>query len=264
MAARLLLNPAPGPPGLVVLPEGGARRAAGEIAAWAPEGEVSLHAAGGTLIWNEGARFGLGCAEGLGIVHAALRLAWAALARAGVSTDPAALFAGGVPGAAGLAFAPLPGVQGQALARAAARMGAGLAPEGLRLPIEARAGETEPVRDMMQGLRAAVGQALEAAGEAPTHLLAEGGALAAAAAAEARARFGRAAPRVIVLERGRAPLFAAASGQGGEPCLLAWQELSRSAFAFCAAPEGMPLAALPLGLESGARLLAIGAFGEAS
>ncbi|MBE9603919.1 hypothetical protein IAI18_03515 [Acetobacteraceae bacterium H6797] len=259
---RFFANPNRGVPGLVLLPESGARRAAGEIAGWAGAA-TPLKAVPGGWVKDEGARFGLGVPEALGVAHAAGRLVVAALARRGVRATAEGLFAGGVPEAAvfGLTGEGDAGHRA-ALAWAAARMGL-RGKEMLDLPALSREGVTEPVRDVMQGLRMAVGEALAAMEGRVTHLLAEGALLAAAASVEARSRLGREAPAIIVMEEGEAPWLRAAMGEGEPPCALAWQELERGAAGFLQvareAGDGEGLGAVAAMLGEGSRVLMIGA-----
>src|SRR3954471_11730615 len=91
---QLLLNRHHGTPGVVVLPEGGFRRAREEITAWpgyAPTPLVSLPevaqaARVAAVYWkDESGRFGLGSFKALGGAYAVLRLLAAELARRGVA-----------------------------------------------------------------------------------------------------------------------------------------------------------------------------------
>ncbi len=91
---RLFENPNPGAPGLVVLPEGGYRRARREITSWpgyAPTPLVELPDAARELglarvAWkDESQRFGLRSFKALGGAYAVLRLLQAELARRGVA-----------------------------------------------------------------------------------------------------------------------------------------------------------------------------------
>lgn len=91
---RLLPNPRHGTPGVVVLPEGGFRRAAAEIRSWPGHAETPLHAlpelaasAGVAALHykDEGSRFGLGSFKALGGAYAVARLLVAELSRRGVA-----------------------------------------------------------------------------------------------------------------------------------------------------------------------------------
>jgi diaminopropionate ammonia-lyase len=124
-------------------------------------------------------------------------------------------------------------------------------------------GYTEVPRDVMQGYRVMADEAAEQMGAAPTHVFIQGGVggVAAAVAAQMRARFG-AGPRVIVAEPDKAACLLASAEAGapvtvpgdldtlmaglacGEPSLLAWQELERSAFAFCSVTDDSAVACM--------------------
>ncbi len=91
---RLILNRHVGTPGVVVLPEGGFRRARGEISAWegyAPTplvalDEVAQAARVASVHWkDEGGRFGLGSFKALGGAYAVMKLLQAELAKRGVA-----------------------------------------------------------------------------------------------------------------------------------------------------------------------------------
>jgi diaminopropionate ammonia-lyase len=93
---RLLLNPRPGPPGVVVLPAGGFRRAKAEITSWdgyAPTPLVDLPAVAAAAgvaamrLKDESGRFGLGSFKALGGAYAVVSLLTAELARRGVVRD---------------------------------------------------------------------------------------------------------------------------------------------------------------------------------
>ncbi|WP_043363736.1 diaminopropionate ammonia-lyase [Belnapia sp. F-4-1] len=97
---RLILNRHHGTPGVVVLPEGGFRRAREEIAAWegyAPTPLVALEdvakAARLTAIhWkDEGGRFGLGSFKALGGAYAVMKLLQAELAKRGTANSATAV-----------------------------------------------------------------------------------------------------------------------------------------------------------------------------
>jgi len=91
---RLILNRRHGTPGLVVLPDGGFRRAKAEITAWpgyeptplVPLDEIAEAARLGALHYkDEGPRFGLGSFKALGGAYAVLKLLVGELARRGVA-----------------------------------------------------------------------------------------------------------------------------------------------------------------------------------
>jgi diaminopropionate ammonia-lyase len=336
---RLFRNPRQGVPGVVVLPQGGFRRAAAEIRAWPgyaptpllPLAEVAA-AAGVASVHGKDCRGrpGQGGTWAKGGAYAVARLLMAELARAGVTAGTAALMrgehaaeAGAVTlacvadgpfapaiawaaarcGAACVVFVPagaskesreafagfgatlrdVPGQAGAALCHAVAEAGR----EGwLLLSDMSWSGYTEVPRDVMQGDRLAVEEALEEMQEAPTHVFARGGAsgVAAAASVQLRQRFGT-APRLVVVEpehdarllntalAGTAATLPEASVDGpadGAPGLLAWQELERAAFAFMALPPAAILRARnvmdqpPMALETGlAGLLAAGTDAQA-
>lgn len=94
---ELLVNPRHGVPGMVVLPEGGFRRARAEITAWPGYAPTPLRELRPGLWWkDESARFGLRSFKALGGAYAVLRCLQMELARAGVpgTVDGAALAAG--------------------------------------------------------------------------------------------------------------------------------------------------------------------------
>jgi diaminopropionate ammonia-lyase len=118
-------------------------------------------------------------------------------------------------------------------------------------------GYTEVPRDIMQGYRLMADEAADQwTGPPPTHVFIQGGVggAAAAVAVQARARWGQ-GPALIVVEPERAACLLASARAGrattvtgnldtimaglacGEPSLLAWQELERSATAFMAIPD---------------------------
>jgi diaminopropionate ammonia-lyase len=125
------------------------------------------------------------------------------------------------------------------------------------------AGYTEVPRDVMQGYRVMADEAADQIGDAPTHVFIQGGVggLAAAVAVQMRARFGT-GPRVIVAEPDKAACLLASAEAGapvsvpgeldtlmaglacGEPSLLAWQELERSAFAFTSVTDDSAVACM--------------------
>lgn len=109
---RLLPNSRQGVPGVVVLPEGGFRRAAAEIASWPgyaptplrPLPPVAQAAGVGAVHYkDEGGRFGLGSFKALGGAYAVARLLVAELARRGVASaaSVAQLMDGSLAGATG-------------------------------------------------------------------------------------------------------------------------------------------------------------------
>jgi diaminopropionate ammonia-lyase len=122
-------------------------------------------------------------------------------------------------------------------------------------------GYTEVPRDIMQGYRLMADEAADQwTGPQPTHVFIQGGVggAAAAVAAQMRARWGQGEghePALIVVEPERAACLLASARAGrmttvagsldtimaglacGEPSLLAWQELERSATAFMAIPD---------------------------
>jgi diaminopropionate ammonia-lyase len=124
-------------------------------------------------------------------------------------------------------------------------------------------GYTEVPRDVMQGYRVMAEEAAEQMGAAPTHVFIQGGVggVAAAVATQMRARFGN-GPRVIIAEPEKAACLLASVEAGapttvegeldtlmaglacGEPSLLAWQELERSAFAVMAVPDDSAVACM--------------------
>jgi diaminopropionate ammonia-lyase len=118
-------------------------------------------------------------------------------------------------------------------------------------------GYTEVPRDIMQGYRIMADEAADQwVGPPPTHVFVQGGVGGAAAAVSAhtRLRFNP-VPKLVVVEPERAACLLASAERGaltaiagdlntvmaglacGEPSLLAWEELSRSAMAFLAIPD---------------------------
>ena len=118
-------------------------------------------------------------------------------------------------------------------------------------------GYTEVPRDIMQGYRIMADEAADQwEGPPPTHVFVQGGVggMAAAVSVHMRLRFDP-TPMPIVVEPDRAACLLASAEQGaltaipgdldtvmaglacGEPSLLAWEELSRSAAAFLAIPD---------------------------
>ncbi len=124
-------------------------------------------------------------------------------------------------------------------------------------------GYTEVPRDVMQGYRVMADEAADQIGAAPTHVFIQGGVggVAAAVATQMRARFGAAA-RIIIVEPDKAACLLASVEAGepttvpgdldtlmaglacGEPSLLAWQELERSAFAVMSVPDASAVACM--------------------
>jgi len=122
-------------------------------------------------------------------------------------------------------------------------------------------GYTEVPRDIIQGYRLMADEAADQwTGLSPTHVFIQGGVggAAAAVAAQMRARWGQGEgrePALVVVEPDRAACLLASARAGritsvtgrldtimaglacGEPSLLAWQELERSATAFMAIPD---------------------------
>lgn len=89
---RLVLNAQPGTPGIIVLPEGGYRRARAEITAWPGYAPTPLHAlpAEGVASLHykdESARFGLRSFKALGGAYAVARLLAQELARRGTANN---------------------------------------------------------------------------------------------------------------------------------------------------------------------------------
>jgi diaminopropionate ammonia-lyase len=117
-------------------------------------------------------------------------------------------------------------------------------------------GYTEVPREVMQGYRLMADEAADQLAVPPTHAFIQGGVggAAAAVATGLRARYGGSVKIVVVEPEAAACLMASAEAgkpitiEGslstimaglacGEPSLLAWQELERSAFAFMAIPD---------------------------
>ena len=300
---RLLLNPRHGVPGVVVLPEGGFRRAAAAIRGWPGYAATSLldlpdlaaaAGVGAVHYKDEDGRFGLGSFKALGGAYAVSRVLQAQRARLGAD-------------AAVTVCCATDGNHGRAVAWGAQRFGArcvifvhpGVS-QGRRAAIAAFGAEirevpghyddsvraasttaeaegwsvvsdtswpgyTEVPRDVMQGYRLMAEEAMAALPAPPTHVFIQGGVggVAAAVAVQARSRFGT-GPRVVVVEPDRAACLLASAEAGaatavlgeldtvmaglacGEPSLLAWQELERSAFAFMAVPDAAVAPAMRL------------------
>jgi diaminopropionate ammonia-lyase len=127
-------------------------------------------------------------------------------------------------------------------------------------------GYTEVPRDIMQGYRLMADEAADQwTGVPPTHVFIQGGVggAAAAVAVQCRARFSP-VPKLIVVEPDRACCLLASAEHGapvtiggeldtimaglacGEPSLIAWQELDRSAAAFMAIPDEAAASAMRL------------------
>ncbi|WP_431284603.1 diaminopropionate ammonia-lyase [Humitalea sp. 24SJ18S-53] len=118
-------------------------------------------------------------------------------------------------------------------------------------------GYTEIPRDVMQGYRLMVDEACDQLAEPPTHAFIQAGVggVAAAVAAHLRGRYPDRALTIVVVEPERAACIADSLEAGksitvggdldtimaglacGEPSLLAWQELSRSAWAAVTIPD---------------------------
>jgi diaminopropionate ammonia-lyase len=317
---RFLVNRHHGTPGVVVLPEGGFRRAKAEIASWPgyavtplrdlPEVAAAARVAA-VHYKDEGGRFGLGSFKALGGAYAVMRLLQAELARRGVANaaTAAALMDGSLKAAtqAITVTCATDGNHGRSVAWGAQRFGAAcvifvhetvsqgrrdaIARYGAEIRVvpgnyddavrEAQRqadangwfvvsdtsypGYTEVPRDVMQGYRVMADEAADQIGAAPTHVFVPGGVggVAAAVAAQMRARFGT-GPRVIVAEPDKAACLLASAEAGapvtvpgeldtlmaglacGEPSLLAWQELERSAFAFCCVTDDSAVACMKL------------------
>lgn len=126
-------------------------------------------------------------------------------------------------------------------------------------------GYTDVPRDVMQGYRVMAEEAATQMPAAPTHVFIQGGVggVAAAVAVQMRQRFGN-STKVIVVEPDKAACLLASAEAGrpttiegeldtlmaglacGEPSLLAWQELERSAFAFMSVPDDSAVACMRL------------------
>lgn len=315
---RFMINRRHGTPGVVVLPEGGFRRAKEEIASWPgyavtplvelPEAAAAARVAS-VQYKDEGGRFGLGSFKALGGAYAVMRLLQAELAKRGVTNAATAaeLMDGTFKDAtkAITVCCATDGNHGRSVAWGARQFGAAcvifvhehvsqgrrdaIAQYGAEIRVvpgnyddavrEAQKqadangwfvvsdtsypGYTEVPRDVMQGYRVMADEAAEQIGAAPTHVFIQGGVggVAAAVAAQMRARFG-AAVRVIIAEPEKAACLLASVEAGapttiegdldtlmaglacGEPSLLAWQELERSAFAVIAVPDDAAVACM--------------------
>ncbi len=126
-------------------------------------------------------------------------------------------------------------------------------------------GYTEIPREVMQGYRLMVDEALDQVPDPPTHIVIQAGVggVAAAVAVHARSRLPK-TPMLAIVEPDRAAclLLSAEAGAAtvapgaletvmaglacGEPSLLAWQELDRSASAFLAIPDAAAIEAMRL------------------
>ncbi|MDT7950120.1 MAG: diaminopropionate ammonia-lyase [Acetobacteraceae bacterium] len=288
---RYVINPKPGVPGIVVLPAGGFRRAKAEITAWpgyAPtplQDGVSLAGHLGVAsvaIKDEAGRFGLGSFKALGGAYAAAEVVLNERARrAGgpltltCATDGnhgrSVAWGAQRMGERSCIFVH-EGVDNERVAAieqhgAEVRRAGSTYDESVRVAGEVAAregwfvvsdtswpGYTEVPRQVMQGYRILVDEALDQwAGAPPTHVFVQAGVggLAAAVAVHLRARLGT-LPTLIVVEPDSAACLLASAQSGGwtaiagplattmdclacgEPSLLAWQELGRSATAFLA------------------------------
>lgn len=135
-------------------------------------------------------------------------------------------------------------------------------------------GYTEVPRDVMQGYRLMVDEAADQwTGEPPTHVFMQAGvgAVAAAVALQIRARLNP-SPLLVVVEPERAACLLESARAGaptavqgsletimaglacGEPSLLGWQELERSAFAFMSIPDAAAIGCLRLLAERDCRI----------
>jgi diaminopropionate ammonia-lyase len=315
---RFMINRRHGTPGVVVLPEGGFRRARAEIASWpgyAVTPLVSLPEAAaaarvGTVHYkDEGGRFGLGSFKALGGAYAVMRLLQAELSRRGhANAATAATLMDGTHADATKAITvccATDGNHGRSVAWGARLFGAAcvifvhehvsqgrrdaIARHGAEIRVvpgnyddavrEAQKqadahgwfvvsdtsypGYTEVPRDVMQGYRVMADEAADQIGAAPTHVFIQGGVggVAAAVSVQMRARFGPAV-RLILAEPEKAACLLASIEAGvpttiageldtlmaglacGEPSLLAWQELERSAFAAIAVPDDSAVACM--------------------
>jgi diaminopropionate ammonia-lyase len=327
---RLVLNRNPGTPGIVILPEGGYRRARAEIMSWpgyAPTALRQLDFPGPASVRykDESTRFGLGSFKALGGAYAVLKLVVAELAKRGVANNAtgAALEAGGYRDAAQqiTVTCATDGNHGRSVAWGAQRFGArcvifvhqhvsqgrrdaiarygaeirevaGNYDDSVRAAQQTAGAEgwfvisdtsypgyTEPPRDVMQGYRLMAEEAIGAMPEPPTHVFVPGGVggVAAAVAVQLRsmcgAQGGKDSPRLVIAEPERAACLTDSLEAGtfttvggdldtvmaglacGEPSLLAWQELERSAFASMALPDsavpGAMQALAAQGIEAG-------------
>ena len=299
---RLFLNPRQGVPGVVVLTEGGFRRATAEITAWpgyepTPLRELPAQGFASLHYKDEAGRFGLGSFKALGGAYAVQKLVVGELARAGIRATGAEVFAGQHKPAVTVTCAT-DGNHGRSVAWGAQRCNAACVifvhehvSQGRRDAIAAYGAEvrevpgnyddsvraaqraadangwfvvsdtsypgyTEPPRDVMQGYRLMAEEAIAQMPERPTHVFVPCGVggVAAAVAVQLRNSLG-AGPRLIIAEPEEAACLTNSLEAGelrnvtgaldtvmaglacGEPSLLAWQELERSAFAAITVPD---------------------------
>jgi len=304
---RLVVNRNHGTPGIIVLPEGGYRRARAEITSWPGYAPTPLHAlampgVASVHFKDESGRFGLGSFKALGGAYAVCKLLGAELARRGTANNAngAALESGQFAHATEqiTVTCATDGNHGRSVAWGAQRFGApcvifvhenvsqGRRDAIARYGAEIREvpgnyddsvraaqhaadengwfvisdtsypGYTEPPRDVMQGYRLMAEEALTQIPAPPTHVFVPGGVggVAAAVAVQLRAMCGS-GPRLVIAEPDQAACLtdSLAAGEAvtvtgaldtimaglacGEPSLLAWQELERSAFAAMAVPD---------------------------
>ena len=310
-AFRLFVNPRHGVPGVVTLNAAGFRRARAEIAGWPGYGATPLArvvaaeagaGVGSLHVKDESGRFGLGSFKALGGAYAVQGAVRAALARGAVNVTVCCATDGNHGrsvawgaqrvGAGCRIFVHAGVSEGRVAAIAAygatVERVAGTYDDSVRAASEAAEregwivvsdtswpGYTEIPREIMQGYRIMVDEALDQMGTAPpTHVFIQGGVggVAAAVAVHVRSRV-TPTPVLVVVEPDAAAclLLSAEAGQMvtapgaldtimaglacGEPSLLAWHELDRSASAFMAIPDaaavdGMRLLA-GMGVESG-------------
>lgn len=283
---RLFLNPRHGVPGIVALTAAGFRRARAEIVSWEGYGATPLvgldvAGVGSVHVKDEAGRFGLGSFKALGGAYAVRGVVRAALGKAVTvccATDGnhgRSVAWGAARFGAGCRIFVHEGVSAGRV-EAIARYGAVVERAGatydelVRFAAAAAAregwvvvsdtswpGYTEIPREVMQGYRVMVDEALDQMGAlAPTHVFIQGGVggVAAAVAVHVRSRV-QPTPVLVVVEPEQAAclLLSAEAGEMrtapgaldtimaglacGEPSLLAWQELERSASAFMAIPD---------------------------
>jgi diaminopropionate ammonia-lyase len=292
---RLVLNPRPGVPGLVVLPEGGYRRAKAAITAWPGYAATPLRDLADIAVESglaalhykdEATRFGLGSFKALGGAYAVARVCAAETARRGVTADTLTVtcatdgnhgrsvaWGAGREGCRCVIFVHETVSQGRrdAIARYGAEIREVLGTYDDAVRASQRAAEeegwllvsdtswpgyTETPRDVMQGYRLMAEEAIAAMPALPTHVFVQGGVggMAASVAVQLRAMCGT-APRLVLAEPERAACLTESLAAGelrnvpgeldtlmaglacGEPSLLAWSELERSAFASIAVPD---------------------------
>lgn len=318
---RLVLNRNHGTPGIIVLPEGGYRRARREITAWPGYAPTPLHAlemegVASVHFKDESGRFGLGSFKALGGAYAVCKLLGAELARRGTANNAngAALESGQYAHATAAitVTCATDGNHGRSVAWGAQRFGAacvifvhanvsrgrrdaiarfgaeirevpGNYDDSVRAAQQAAdengwfvisdtsyPGYTEPPRDVMQGYRLMAEEAITQMGTAPTHVFVPCGVggVAAAVAVQVRAMCGS-GPRLILAEPEEAACLTNSLEAGelrvvtgaldtvmaglacGEPSLLAWQELERSAFAAMTVPDELAGPAMRVLKEQG-------------